>query len=117
VIKVWRDAQGEHQERVFDVACSGDAQPDANYRCPDNGASVDLRSCDVQAGTGQAELKALWQDPEFNASQSAAYFVRVLENPTCRWSSWDAARAGIKPNPELPAILQERAWSSPIWVN
>lgn len=117
VIKVWRNAEGEHQERVFDVACSGDAQPDANFRCPDNGASVDLSSCDVQAGTGQAELKTLWQDPEFDANQSAAYFVRVLENPTCRWSSWDAARAGIKPNPELPAILQERAWSSPIWVN
>lgn len=117
VIKVWRDVDGNHNERVFDVACSGDARPDANFRCPDNGASVDLSSCDVQAGTGQAELKTLWQDPEFDASQSAAYFVRVLENPTCRWSSWDAARAGIKPNPELPAILQERAWSSPIWVN
>ena len=117
VIKVWRDADGNHNERVFDVACSGDAAPNVNYRCPDNGASVDLSSCDIQAGTGQAELKTLWQDPEFDANQSAAYFVRVLENPTCRWSSWDAARAGIKPNPDLPAILQERAWSSAIWVN
>jgi hypothetical protein len=116
VIKVWRD-NGEHKERVYDVACSGDAMPDAAYRCPDNGASVDLSSCELDAGAGQAELKALWQDPEFNPEQSASYFVRVLENPTCRWSSWDAARAGIKPNPDLPATLQERAWSSPIWVN
>ncbi len=116
VIKVWRE-NGEHKERVYDVACSGDAVPDANHRCPDNGASVDLSSCELAAGTGQAELKTLWQDPEFDSAQSASYFVRVLENPTCRWSSWDAARAGIKPNPDLPATLQERAWSSPIWVN
>ncbi len=117
VVKVWRD-NGEHRERVFDVACSGGEQPDAaTYRCPDNGASVDIASCEQTMGTGASELKSLWRDPEFSQEQSAVYFVRVLENPTCRWSTWDAARAGTPPNPDLPETLQERAWSSPIWVN
>jgi Protein of unknown function (DUF3604) len=106
---------GEHQERIYDVACSNNLQVDpATGRCPDNGSGVDLADCSI-SGTGASELKALWRDPDFDASQDAFYYVRVLENPSCRWSTWDAIRAGEEPRSDLPKTLQERAWSSPIW--
>ncbi len=115
VIKGWtRD--GETNERVYDVACPGDSTPDDFHRCPDNGASVDLETCAASEGSaGASELEALWQDPDFDPGQRAFYYVRVLENPTCRWSTWDAIRAGKPPKVGLPATIQERAWSSPIW--
>lgn len=109
---------GTAQETVYDVACSGGETPDPEtQRCPDNGASVDVSSCGTTPGSGVGELKALWSDPHYNPDQVSAYYVRVLENPTCRWSTWDAVRAGTPPNPALELTLQERAWSSPIWVN
>ena len=61
------------------------------------------------------ELRTLWSDPTFDPDQPAFYYTRVLQNPTCRWSTWDAVRAGVDPNPKVPATIQERAWSSPIW--
>jgi hypothetical protein len=115
VIKGWLDGN-EHQEHVFDVACSDGLTPDpATHRCPDNGASVNIKDCSRTAGVGAAELKSLWRDPDFDASQEAFYYVRVLENPSCRWSTWDAINAGAEPRSDLPTTLQERAWSSPIW--
>jgi hypothetical protein len=102
-------------EAVYDAACSGGAEPDANHRCPDNGASVDIASCETSPGTGAGELKALWTDPDFDPAQRATYYVRVLENPTCRWSTWEANRNGTPPNPALPTTIQERAYTSPIW--
>lgn len=116
IIKVWHDG-AKVREQVFDVACSSGAHIQGTLRCADNGASVDIGSCEMTAGTGVAELKAQWQDPSYEPRQAAVYYVRVLENPSCRWSTWDAVRNGTPPNPALPATLQERAWSSPIWVN
>ena len=117
IIKGWLEG-GETHERVFDVACSdGLAVDPATHRCPDNGAKVDLSDCAVSADRGAAELKALWQDPEFDGKQKAFYYARVLENPTCRWSTWDALRAGVAPRDNLERVIQERAWSSPIWVS
>ena len=117
IIKGWLE-NGEHQEQVYDVACSDGltVDPDA-HRCPDNGARVNLEDCSRTANVGATELKALWQDPEFTPAQEAFYYVRVLENPVCRWSTWDAIRAGETPRPDLPATIQERAWSSPIWYS
>lgn len=109
---------GVAQEVVYDVACSGGETPDPEtHRCSDNGARVDVGTCNTTPGTGVGELKALWSDPDYQPDQVSAYYVRVLENPTCRWSTWDAVRAGTPPNPNLPTTLQERAWSSPIWIN
>ncbi len=117
IIKVSAE-NGAAQETIYDVACSGGETPDPETRrCPDNGASVDISSCATMPGSGVGELKALWSDPDYDPDQVSAYYVRVLENPTCRWSTWDAVRAGTPPNPALDMTLQERAWSSPIWVN
>jgi hypothetical protein len=116
IIKGWLDG-GETHEQVFDVACSdGLAVDPKTHRCPDNGAKVNLADCAVSADRGAVELKTLWQDPDFDADQKAFYYARVLENPTCRWSTWDALRAGVAPRDNLDLVLQERAWSSPIWV-
>lgn len=106
---------GVHQERIYDVACANNLPVDpTSGRCPDNGAGVDLSDCSI-TGEGAGELKALWRDPDFDARQEAFYYVRVLENPSCRWSTWDAIRAGEEPRSDLPRTIQERAWSSPIW--
>ena len=117
IIKGWLE-NGEHQEQVFDVACSDglSVDPQTN-RCPDNGAQVNLNDCSTTANVGASELKTLWKDPDFTLGQEAFYYVRVLENPVCRWSTWDAIRNGKKPRPDLPATIQERAWSSPIWYS
>ena len=64
---------------------------------------------------GDPELIGVWQDPDFEPGVDAFYYLRVLENPSCRWSTWDALRAGVQPRPDLPTTIQERAWSSPIW--
>ena len=116
IVKGWLDGGGEARERVFDVACSDGLAPDpASHRCPDNGARVDLADCSVSRDRGAEELRAVWTDPDFDAGRPAFWYLRVLENPSCRWSTWDAVRAGVEPNPVLPATLQERAWSSPVW--
>ena len=81
----------------------------------EDGATVNLANCAVSEDRGAAELATAWQDPTFDAAQRAVYYVRVLENPSCRWSTWDALRTGVAPRPDLHATIQERAWSSPIW--
>ncbi len=115
VIKGWVDEAGQTHEDVIDVACAKGAAVDPETkRCPDNGARVDISSCAINPETGAAQLSALWSDPEFDPQTRAFYYARVIENPTCRWSTWDAIRAGVEPRPDLAKTLQERAWSSPI---
>jgi len=114
IVKGWVDAKGTHEE-VIDVACAGGAEVNSDTsRCPDNGATVDLGDCSINEETGAGQLSALWQDPDFQRDQRAFYYARAIENPTCRWSTWDAVRADVAPRPDLPITIQERAWSSPI---
>ena len=116
IIKVWSD-ETDNLEQIYDISCAGDLQPspDTN-RCPENGASVDLSNCQTNDETGSSELKALWSDPNYIPGQKSAYYIRVLENPKCRWSTWDAVRNGTPPNPNMQATIQDRAWSSAIWI-
>lgn len=115
IIKGWLE-DGQTQEQIYDVACSDGLTVDPNtHRCPDNGARVELSTCTPTPDRGAAELSAVWQDPNFDPSQRAFYYVRVLENPICRWSTWDAIRAGVEPRPDMHTTIQDRAWSSPIW--
>jgi hypothetical protein len=115
IIKGWIDADGTTHEDVIDIACDGGAEVNAETnRCPDNGARVDISTCMIRPAIGATELSALWHDPNFKPDQRAFYYARVLENPTCRWSTWDAIREGFAPRPDLTPTIQERAWSSPI---
>ncbi len=117
IIKGWvEDASGTPKEMIYDVACSDglSVDPETN-RCPDNGARVNINDCSISNDVGAGELKTIWTDPDFDPTIKAFYYVRVLENPTCRWSTWDAVKAGVSPRPDLHKTIQERAWSSPIW--
>ena len=117
MVKSWYE-NGSTQEALYDIACSDGASPDpTTHRCPDNGASVDLTDCSISTDSGDPELRTLWTDPDFDSDVSVAYYVRVLENPTCRWSTWDALKAGVERHPDLQPTLQERAYTSPIWYN
>ena len=115
IIKGYIDDNGNPQEQVFDVACSDGGFPDPEtYRCPDNNAKVDISTCAFSEDVGAAELKTFWSDPTFKSEQRAFYYVRALENPTCRWSTWDAVRNNVEPRSDMPKTIQERVWSSPI---
>ena len=116
IIKGWV-ASGQTHEQVYDVACSDGGQVDpVTHRCPDNGAKVDLSDCSITENVGAPNLEVVWKDPDHNPEHRAFYYARALENPTCRWSTWDAIKAGVEPRPDLKKTLQERAWTSPIWV-
>lgn len=114
IIKGWVTPDGA-VEQVFDVVCSQGEPDPSTHRCPDNGASVDLDTCTVSTDVGASDLKGVWQDPTYQPEQLAFYYVRALQNPVCRWSTWDALRAGVQPRSDLAATIQERVWSSPIW--
>lgn len=113
IVKGWIE-DGKAHEAVVDVACSDGGAP-IEGRCPDNGARVSLSDCSTTQDVGDAELTSYWQDPNYDAEQKAFYYVRVLENPSCRWSTYDAIRAGVEPRPDMHTTQQNRAWSSPIW--
>ena len=116
IVKGWIDSSGKSFEQIFDVACSDGGKVDSvSHRCEDNGATVDIKTCAVSQDKGDAQLQGEWTDPQFDPKQNAFYYARVLENPTCRWSTWDALRAGVEPNPKLSKTIQERAYTSPIW--
>jgi hypothetical protein len=117
IVKGWIDAGGNTHEVVRDIACADELEVDPlTGRCPDNGAGVDLRNCKATGDRGAAELSVTWKDPHYQAAQDAFYYARVLQNPSCRWSTYDALRLGIEPPAHVPATIRERAWSSPIWI-
>ncbi len=115
IVKGWLDAQGVAHEAVYDVAGSAD-----------NGASVDPATCEI-SGASATSLCSVWPDPDFDPSEPAFYYARVLENPSCRWSqrvcnaNGVSCALGAPPGLEaccdgsIPAVVQERALSSPIW--
>ncbi|GBD24973.1 hypothetical protein HRbin30_00287 [bacterium HR30] len=108
VVKGWVEG-GNAQLRIYDVAGSGD-----------NGATVDLQTC-TPTGPGFTRLCTVWHDPDFNPEAPAFYYVRVLENPSCRWHVYACnqlppdQRPPACTDPTLPRTIQERAWTSPIW--
>ncbi len=114
VVKGWLDAAGETHESIHDVAWSAgrEANP-ATGKLPPVGSTVDVAKASYTNDIGASELHAVWEDPDFDPAQAAFWYVRVLEIPTPRWSTYDAKTLGVAA-PD-PATIQERAWSSPIW--
>jgi hypothetical protein len=115
IIKGWLDARGQTHEKIYDVAWSGNRKPDAKGKLPPVGDTVDVPNATYTNTIGATELIKVWKDPEFDPSQRAFYYVRVLEIPTPRWTAYDAKYFGIKMPPEVPMKFQERAYTSPIW--
>ena len=113
VIKGWVDASGASHETIFDVALSDDRRAGPDGKVPAVGSTVDVASASYSNSIGASQLRAFWQDPEFDSGQEAFYYARALEIPTPRWSTYDAARLGVDA-PE-PTGIQERAISSAIW--
>ena len=117
IIKGWLDAAGETHEKIFNVAW-GDAHKRSlkdDGTLPAVGNTVDVANASWSNSIGDAQLIGFWQDPEFDASQPAFYYARVIEIPTPRWTAYDAKHYGEAPPPEAPMVLQERAYTSPIW--
>ncbi len=116
VIKGWLDDGGETHERVYDVAWAG-RRTATNGKVPAIGSTVDVARATHDNSIGSAELSTVWVDPDFDADERAFYYVRVLEIPTPRYSTYDAVALGLDPEQatDRPTAIQERAFSSPIW--
>ncbi|KJS44830.1 MAG: hypothetical protein VR71_04220 [Roseovarius sp. BRH_c41] len=114
IVKGWLNADGTTAERVYDIACGGRALvPEGCDGAVGN--TVDAANATWTNDIGQAILAGFWEDPEFDAAQRAFYYVRVLEIPTPRWTTYDAKVFGIEIPDGAPASIQERAYTSPIW--
>ena len=115
IIKGWLEGTGQTQEKIYDVVCS-DGRAIKKSRCEAPvGNTVDVENATYTNGIGDPFLTAHWQDPDFDPAERAFYYVRVLEIPTPRWTTYDAAFFGIDRPSNVPATLQDRAYTSPIW--
>jgi hypothetical protein len=118
IVKGWLDKDGKTQERIYDVAVSGGRKIDADGRCRTPvGNTVDVNNATWTNSIGAPELITVWKDPQFDPKQRAFYYARVLEIPTPRWTAYDAKRFGNKPPPGTKMVLQERAYTAPIWYS
>lgn len=116
IVKGWLDAKGETHERVYDVAVSGSRRIESDGRCRTPvGDTVDVANASWTNTIGATELAAVWTDPDFDPSQRAFYYGRVIEIPTPRWTAYDAKYFGITMPKEVPMETTERAYTSPIW--
>ncbi|HEY3948417.1 DUF3604 domain-containing protein [Phenylobacterium sp.] len=115
VIKMWQDGDG-YKEKIFDVALSGGRKTDPKTgKAPAVGNTVDLKTGKYTNTIGAPVLTAQWTDPTFDPKKPAVYYARVMEIPTPRWSTHLAIVNHLPIPTEVPATIQERAWTSPIW--
>jgi len=116
IVKGWLDSEGEMHEQVYDVLCSDERAINEAFRCESLvGNTVDVETASYTNSIGDALMLAYWQDPGFDPAHRAFYYVRVLEIPTPRWTTYDAAFFGVDLPEGVPATHQERAYTSPIW--
>jgi hypothetical protein len=115
VVKGWLDSAGKTQEKVYDVAWSGGRKPGKDGKLPAVGNTVNVKEASYTNAIGAPFLTAHWKDPGFDPKQRAFYYVRVLEIPTPRWTTFDAKYFGVALPKDVPASIQERAYTSPIW--
>jgi Protein of unknown function (DUF3604) len=115
IVKGWLDGEGKPQEKVYDVAWSGDRKPGVNGKLPAVGDTVDLSIPAWTNSIGAAELGTVWTDPDFDAELRAFYYARVIEIPTPRWTAYDRVKFKRELPADIPLKTQERAYTSPIW--
>jgi hypothetical protein len=115
LVKGWVDAQGNTQEKVYDLAWSGDRKVNAKGKVPAVGNTVNLDACTYENSIGATDLTTVWRDPDFDASQAAFYYLRVMEIPTPRWVAYDVCRYQAELPEKAPMTTQQRAYTSPIW--
>ena len=115
IIKGWQDSEGELHEKVHDVVWSGDRAIGDNGKLEPVGTTVNLDSATYANSIGSPYLSTVWSDPDFDPNESAFYYARVLEIPTPRWTAFDEVRFGVRMDDAVTRVLQERAYTSPIW--
>jgi hypothetical protein len=116
IIKGWLGQDGATQERIFDVAVSGDRKIGPDGRCNTLvGDTVDVANATYTNTVGAAYLSAYWKDPAFDPAQHAFYYVRAIQIPSPRWTAYDQKRFGIKMADYVPMTVTDRAYTSPIW--
>ncbi len=115
IVKGWLNTDGTTDEKVYDVAWSGEREPGADGKLPSVGNTVDVENAIWADTIGAPELNAVWRDPDFDPDQRAFYYARVIEIPTPRWTAYEAKRFGIKMSDKVAMTTEERAYTSPIW--
>lgn len=114
IIKGWQDSDGELHEKVYNVAVSGERKLRGN-KVKAVKSTVDLDTVTYTNTVGDAQLATVWEDPDFDATQAAFYYARVLEIPTPRWTEYDRLKFGYEVPENTPREIQDRAYTSPIW--
>ena len=117
IVKGWLDAEGNAQEKVYDVAWSDGREPGPDGRLPPAGDTVDVARATWTNTIGDPELIAVWTDPDFDPALSAFYYAKVIELPTPRWTAYEALRFGVEMTDDVPMTTQQRAYTSPIWYS
>jgi hypothetical protein len=115
VVKGWLSTDGEAEEKVYDVAWSGDRKPGPDGKIPPVGNTVNVENASYTNAIGAPALQTFWKDPDFSPEQRSFYYVRVVEIPTPRWTTYDAKFFKLNRPDDVPAAIQERAYTSPIW--
>ena len=117
IIKGWLTADGSLHERVYDVAASDGRLPGADGKVAPLVSTVDEDKATYRNSIGASVLSTVWQDPDFNPNERAFYYLRVLEIPTPRWTTYDAVRFDEALPEKISRTTQERAYTSPIWYD
>jgi len=116
IVKGWLGQDGVLSEKVYNVAWSGDRKVDpATGKLPLVGNTVEVESATYLNSIGATDLAVVWLDPDFDAQERAFYYARVLEIPTPRWTTYDAAFFNLELDAEIPRVIQDRAYTSPVW--
>lgn len=117
IVKVWSQ-KGKSNEQVFDVVWSDDRKINGRTgKLSSVGNTVNLDTLEYENSIGSVELQGKWSDPDFDQTQNALYYARVIEIPTPRWSMFDAKDLGIESPAKLHKTIQERAYTSPIFYD
>ncbi len=115
IIKGWVDNSGAQHEKIINVAWSDDRQLDSHGKLPAVGNTVDLKTAKYTNSIGAVSLMGSFTDTEYDPTLPTLYYARVIDIPTPRWTTYDAVRGKLPLLKDVPATIQERAWSSPIW--